>query len=139
MQVSKTLDYAIRSLTYLGNNPSRKCGMKEISENQRIPDKYLAKILGRLVKSGIVRSERGPSGGYMLSREASTLNLRNVYEAIEGDIHIIDCMNEEGPCALYENCTQLAVWDKLQMAIIKTLEKVSLESLTGKRGAKDEH
>lgn len=139
MQVSKTLDYAIRSLTYMGNNPGRKCGMKEISENQHIPDKYLAKIMGRLVKSGIVRSSVGPSGGYMLAKEPTLLNLRNIYEAIEGDIHIIDCMNEDGPCALYENCTQIAVWDKLQVAMIKTLEKISLESLTGKKEKTDEH
>ena len=138
MQVSKTLDYAIRSLTYMGNNPGRRCGMKEISEHQHIPDKYLAKVMGRLVKSGIVVSGRGPSGGYMLAREPSMLNLRNVYEAIEGDIHIIDCMDDDGPCALYENCTQLAVWDKLQVAMIKTLEKITLASLTAK-GARNDH
>lgn len=139
MQVSRTLDYAIRSLTYMGNNPGRKCGAKEISENQHIPDKYLAKIMGRLVKSGIVRSTVGPAGGYILAKKPALLNLRNIYEAIEGDIHIIDCMNEDGPCALYENCTQLPVWDKLQVAMVKTLENISLESLTGGKGAKDEH
>ncbi len=139
MQVSKTLDYAIRSLTYMGNHPDRKCGMREISENQHIPDTYLAKIMGRLVKSGIVRSTVGPSGGYILAKESSLVSLKNIYEAIEGDIHIIDCMNEDGPCALYENCTQLAVWDKLQVAMIKTLEKISLESLTDKKGKTDEH
>ncbi|QMU55682.1 MAG: Rrf2 family transcriptional regulator [Candidatus Mycalebacterium zealandia] len=133
MQVSKALDYAIRSLTYMGNNPGRRCGMKEISENQHIPDKYLAKILGRLVKSGIVVSVRGPAGGYILAKEPETLNLRNVYEAIEGDIHIIDCMDEDGPCALFENCTQLAIWDKLQLSMIETLEKITLASLTEQR------
>lgn len=112
--------------------------MKEISEHQHIPDKYLAKIMGRLVKSGIVVSGRGPSGGYMLAKEPDMLNLRNVYEAIEGDIHIIDCMDEDGPCALYANCTQLAVWDKLQVSMIKTLEKITLASLTD-RGARNEH
>ncbi len=107
--------------------------MKEISENQHIPDKYLAKILGRLVKSGIVVSVRGPAGGYILAKEPETLNLRNVYEAIEGDIHIIDCMDEDGPCALFENCTQLAIWDKLQLSMIETLEKITLASLTEQR------
>ncbi|WP_462136947.1 RrF2 family transcriptional regulator [Candidatus Mycalebacterium sp.] len=132
MQVSKALDYAIRSLTYLGNNPGRRCGMKEISENQHVPNKYLAKILGRLVKSGIVISVRGPSGGYILAKEPKKLNLRNVYEAIEGDIHIIDCIDEDGPCALYENCTQLAIWDKLQLSMIEMLEKITIASLTDK-------
>ena len=130
MQVSKALDYAIRSLTHMGNNPDRRCGIREISENRHVPDKYLAKIMGRLVKSGIVRSGRGASGGYMLARDPSELNLRHVYEAIEGEIQIIDCMNEDGPCALYQNCTQITVWDKIQTEMLKTLERISLESLT---------
>ncbi|MGI9558975.1 MAG: RrF2 family transcriptional regulator [Thermodesulfobacteriota bacterium] len=134
MQVSKTLDYAIRSLTHMGNNPGRRCGMREISESQHIPDKYLAKVMARLVRSGIVSSGRGPSGGYLLVKKPFELNLKDVYEAIEGDIHIIDCMSDDGPCALHENCTQLAVWDKLQVTMIRTLEKITLESLTDKTG-----
>ncbi|MCY3972674.1 MAG: Rrf2 family transcriptional regulator [Candidatus Dadabacteria bacterium] len=132
MQVSKALDYAIRSLTHMGNNPDRRCGIREISESRHVPDKYLAKIMGRLVKSGIVRSGRGPAGGYMLARDPAELNLRDVYEAIEGEIHIIDCMNEDGPCALYQDCTQIAVWDKIQIEMLKTLQRISLESLTDK-------
>ena len=50
MQVSKTLDYAVRSLTYMGYDPVLKHSMKEISESQRIPLSYLAKIMRRLVK-----------------------------------------------------------------------------------------
>ncbi len=138
MQISKALDYAVRSLTYMSNNQGRRCGMKEISDHQHIPHKYLAKIMGRLVKRRIVISGRGPSGGYMLAKKPSALNLRHVYEAIEGDIQIVDCINEDGPCALYENCTQFPVWDKLQTTMIRTLEKISLESLS-KEGDLSEH
>ena len=56
MQVSKTLDYAVRSLTYLSKEPVGRLNIKEISQNQHIPLNYLAKIMRKLVNKGIVQS-----------------------------------------------------------------------------------
>ncbi|NIP29890.1 MAG: Rrf2 family transcriptional regulator [Candidatus Dadabacteria bacterium] len=129
MQVSKTLDYAVRSLTFMGINPEYKYSMKEISDKKHIPVNYLAKIMRRLVNRGIIRSMVGPEGGYLLRRPPSDINLREVYEAIEGEIRIIDCMDKENLCALYENCTQLPVWDKLKVSMVKILEDTTLEDM----------
>ena len=49
-----------------------------------------------------------------------------MYEAIEGEIRIVDCMDEEGPCALYENCGQLPFWDKLKVSMIRILEDTTI-------------
>lgn len=69
MIVSKTLDYAVRTLTYLGKRQSGKTVlMKEIAESQKIPLSYLAKVMRQLVKAGIVFSEYGPNGGYSLKK-----------------------------------------------------------------------
>ena len=62
MQVTKSLDYAVRSLTFMGHAPVTKHSMREISEQQYIPLNYLAKIMRRLVKKGLVRSSVGPDG-----------------------------------------------------------------------------
>lgn len=129
MQVSKTLDYAVRSLTYMGVRPESKISMKEISERQHIPINYLAKIMRRLVNRGIIRSMVGPEGGYILRKLPSEVNLREVYEAIEGEIRIIDCMDKENVCALYGNCTQLPVWDRLKVSMIKVLESTTLNDM----------
>lgn len=129
MQVSRTLDYAVRSLTFMGLNPENKYSMKEISDKKHIPVNYLAKIMRRLVNRGLIRSMVGPEGGYILRKLPSDINLREVYEAIEGEIRIIDCMDKENLCALYDNCKQLPVWDKLRVSMIQILEDTTLEDM----------
>ncbi len=129
MQVSKTLDYAVRSLTYMSKRPVARFSMKEISENQHIPLNYLAKIMRKLVNRGIIRSTVGPDGGYVLRKSPSQINLKDVYEAIEGELKMIDCMDKDTICSLYENCPQLPVWDKLQVSMIKILETTTLEDM----------
>ncbi len=129
MQVSRTLDYAVRSLIYMGNHEVPRMSMKEISEAQHIPQNYLAKIMRRMVERGLIRSMVGPEGGYFLRRDPKDINLRDIYEAVEGELRVIDCMDQDEVCALYENCTQLPVWDKLKVSMVKLLEKTSLEDL----------
>ena len=129
MQVSRTLDYAVRSITYMGRQPVDIHSMKRIAENQHIPVNYLAKIMRRLVKHGLVRSMAGPSGGYTLKKSPRDINLREVYEAIEGEIKLIDCMDKYKICTLYEHCPQLPVWDKVQLSIIRILEDTTLYNM----------
>jgi len=129
MQVSKTLDYAVRSLTYLSKEPVGRLNIKEISQNQHIPLNYLAKIMRKLVNKGIVQSMVGPEGGYVLRKSPREITLREVYEAIEGDFRMIDCMEKDSICILHENCAQLPVWDRLQISMIKILESTTLEDM----------
>ena len=103
--------------------------IKDISEKQHIPLNYLAKIMRKLVNRGIIRSMVGPEGGYALRKSPKEINLRDVYEAIEGELKIIDCMDKDSICVLYENCPQLPVWDKLQVSMIKILESTTLEDM----------
>ncbi len=138
MQVSRTLDYAVRSLIYMGNHEVPRMSMKEISEAQHIPQNYLAKIMRRMVERGLIRSMVGPEGGYFLRRDPKDINLRDIYEAVEGELRVIDCMDQDEVCALYENCTQLPVWDKLQVTMIKLLEKTSLKDLLTESGENTE-
>ncbi|HEY7535320.1 MAG TPA: Rrf2 family transcriptional regulator [Thermodesulfobacteriota bacterium] len=127
--MSRTLDYAVRSLTYLGKDPVGRFSIKEISKNQHIPLNYLAKIMRKLVNKGIVRSMVGPEGGYILRKSPGEITLREVYEAIEGEFRMIDCMEKDSVCVLYEKCPQLPIWDKLQISMIKILESTTLEDM----------
>jgi Rrf2 family protein len=129
MQVSKTLDYAVRSLTYLSKEPVGRLNIKEISQNQHIPLNYLAKIMRKLVNKGIVQSMVGPEGGYVLRKSPREITLREVYEAIEGDFRMIDCMEKDSICILHEICAQLPVWDRLQISMVKILESTTLEDM----------
>ena len=113
----------------MGKNPVLTSSMKEISEHQHIPKNYLAKIMRRLVKRGLIRSMVGPDGGYILRKSPQEINLREVYEAIEGELRIIDCMDKAKICALYVYCPQLPVWDRVRVSMIKILEDTTLDDM----------
>ena len=126
MQVSRTLDYAVRSLTFMGRRPVDMLNMKEISDSQHIPLNYLAKIMRRLVERGILKSMVGPEGGYVLRRQPSEITLKEVYEAIEGEFRIIDCMDKNKICIFHDQCPQLPVWDEIKVAMLHILESTSI-------------
>ena len=113
----------------MGHAPVTKHSMREISERQYIPLNYLAKIMRRLVKKGLVRSSVGPDGGYVLRKSPSEISLRDIYEAIEGEIRMVDCMENDSVCRLHESCPQLPVWDRVQISMIKLLEETTLEDI----------
>lgn len=129
MQVTKSLDYAVRSLTFMGNEPMGMHSMREISEHQHIPVNYLAKIMRKLVKKGLVRSMVGPEGGYSLRKTPGEISLRDIYEAIEGEIRMVDCMDKDTICFLHDTCPQLPVWDRIQISMIKILEETTLQDM----------
>ena len=130
MLVNRTLDYALRSLTYMGNSSVPTLSMKEISEEEHIPLNYLAKVMRKLVNQGIVGSRVGPSGGYTLSRPPEDIKLRDIYEAIEGEIDsTADCIDDDAVCYFFESCPQIPVWDKLRLYMIKVLEGTTLDEM----------
>jgi Rrf2 family protein len=58
----------------------------EIAREERLPDKFLVKLLGQLVKARVVRSVKGPGGGYSLARPAKEITLLQIIEAVDGPV-----------------------------------------------------
>src|SRR5215470_7184325 len=84
MQVSRKVDYALRAVIHLADDEhrGRACSVPEIAERERIPKQFLEKIIRDLIRSGLVRSQRGPHGGYVLARPAEEVTFRHVIEAV---------------------------------------------------------
>ena len=131
MVVSKTLDYAVRTLTYLGKKRfGRPIYMKEIAEAQHIPLSYLAKVMRLLVRAGIIVSEPGPNGGYSLKRIPREINLRQVYEAVEGEFKMVECLkNPASECVFTSCCGQADIWGEIEAKIIKMLEEITIQDI----------
>ena len=131
MIVSKTLDYAVRTLTYLGKRQSGKTVlMKEIAESQKIPLSYLAKVMRQLVKAGIVFSEYGPNGGYSLKKTPSEITLRQVYEAVEGTLKMVECFDVSGiSCVFTSCCGQADVWQEIEKKLLDILGSITIQDI----------
>ena len=130
MQVSKTLDYAVRSLVHIAEGEDVVSTIKGISSKQHIPQNYLAKIMRKLVQRGILTSSPGPEGGYSLKRQTNEITLKDIYEAIEGDMQLVDCMDKGEICELFDACNQRTVWDHLQLNTLNFLANISLKDIT---------
>ena len=85
MIYSRSAEYAIRSFVYLARIPDGKFAMaRHIAEEEQIPAHFLAKILQELTRKGLLRSNKGPSGGFSLRLPASQIRLLDLVEALDG-------------------------------------------------------
>lgn len=108
MIYSNACEYAIRALTYLARHPDQLCLVKEISHNEKIPHYFLSKILQDLARDGLLKSTKGPGGGFRLTRPAAKFSLYEIKKAVDGVADLDDCAvglskcSDMTPCPLHE-------------------------------------
>ena len=85
MKLTRTTGYAMVAVAYIAKNTDdTPMPAKEIAKHYKIPLEYLLKIMQQLVRNGILSSNRGPRGGFMLAKAADKISLADIAEAIEG-------------------------------------------------------
>jgi Rrf2 family protein len=109
MLYSKPCEYAIRALTHVAQVPKNtEVRGAEIARLERLPGPVLAKILQELVRKGLLRSRRGPGGGFRLARRAELITLRDVVAAIDGLDQFLECAvglekcSDDTPCPMHD-------------------------------------
>ena len=124
LQVSRKIDYALRAVIHLANEEAsdRPCSVAEIASRERIPRQFLEKIVQELIHKGLVRSRRGPHGGYVLGRPAEQMTFRDVIEAVEGPISLNACVGEHPNCFLIGSCGMEHVWREGQRRVLDLFE-----------------
>ncbi len=85
MRLSARVDYALRAVSELAAADAPRT-VEQLSVAQRIPNKYLESILGELRRGGLLRSQRGPDGGYRLARPAAEISIADVIRALDGEL-----------------------------------------------------
>ncbi len=138
MNVGRRVDYAVRALSYLAAQPiNRVIGSREITQKQDIPSHYLSKIMKDLVATGLVKSHVGCRGGFSLAKPADAISLKEVYEAVEKPLALMECLDKREPCCPYDGvCTQISVWDRAQSLLTNYLAGISLGSIADEGGLK---
>lgn len=85
MRLSARVDYALRAMSELAALDAPRT-VDQLSLAQGIPNKYLESILGELRRGGLLRSQRGPDGGYRLARPAAEISIADVIRALDGEL-----------------------------------------------------
>jgi Rrf2 family protein len=99
-RLSKRADYGLIALKHLALHNPQAYSAPQIARTYNIPPELMAKVLQRLVRKGLLMSHPGPNGGYELARNAETISVIDVIEALEGPVFLT-------PCEVADDCEQL--------------------------------
>jgi Rrf2 family protein len=133
LRISRKIDYGLRAMIYLSSIAQESVvPFREIARQMDVPEDFLAKILKTLVDHGIVRSTRGPHGGYKLARPAQSINVLEVIEAAEGPVAVNVCLDDDDACARQGTCTMTSVWREGQERMLEVFRRTTLASLAEK-------
>jgi len=113
----------------------RPVPIKDISREEEISGVYLEQIFNRLKNQGLVRSIRGPGGGYALVRDPSDISVYEVVMALEGSVNPVRCVSGKGEkkeCGRIATCASKEVWREMARRIKETLGDFSLRDLAGR-------
>ncbi len=130
LRISRKIDYGLRAMIYLASiAPEAVVPFREIARQMLVPEDFLAKILKTLVDEGLVRSARGPHGGYSLAKPSAEISFLDVIEAVEGPVAINVCLDGEDPCGKASACTMVGVWKRGQEKMLEVYREARLSDL----------
>ncbi len=130
MIYSRSTEYAIRALIPLSKAPEGKYTMvKAIAEQEQIPTHFLAKILQQLARKGLLRSSKGPMGGFSLRVPAEEIRLLDLVEALEGIRTPHLCIGGFGNCTEDQQCSMHEGWAQLHESILDFLKEQTIANL----------
>jgi len=101
----------------------------EIAIAQKISPKYLEQLFIPLRAAGIIRSERGPKGGYTLARPPDQITALDAVRAVEGPLDLIDCIGPSRACDQAAHCVARMLWSDASDAITSVLGGATLQDL----------
>lgn len=110
------------------NEAGRPVTLTTISERQDISLSYLEQLFSRLRKSGLVKSVRGPGGGYRLALDPKTVSVSDIIRAVDEQIDATQCGGTEN-CMNEKRCMTHELWTALNYKILEYLESVTLAQL----------
>jgi Rrf2 family transcriptional regulator, cysteine metabolism repressor len=130
-------EYGVRLLIQLGlKGGGQPVSLKAVADAENLPLAYLERIAALLKKADLVRATRGAHGGYVLSRPANEITMDAVVLALEGAIAPMDCFFDDRESRVLcshvadgEHCATKLLWTRVQMGVIKSLQRTTLAEL----------
>ena len=130
MKVPMKVDYGVRALVELAQgHGGQSVSTTEIAEHQHIPAAYLNQLLMQLGKGGLIRSKRGPRGGYLLAKAPKEISLGAVISILEGEAALLECISVPECCTFSTTCAQREVWSSVEEVVQKVLRATTIADL----------
>ena len=130
MRISTRSRYGLKLMINLASRTSRGYFLlKDIAKDEEISEKYLSLLVIPLRKAGLLTTSRGVNGGYSLSKNPSKISVKEIVEILEGDLAVVDSINNEDISSRSKNYASRYVWEGLGDKISGFLSTINLEDL----------
>lgn len=129
LRISKLTDYGTVLLADLAANRDSVCSAADVANSTGIAVPTVSKLLKSLGRSGLVTSTRGANGGYQLARDPRDISAADIIDALEGPVSITECSASDSQCEHEGVCSVGGAWQRVNVAIRRALNDVSLHDL----------
>jgi len=131
LRIGKLTDYATLILATLATDRTRLLTAGALSERTHIAAPTVAKLLKQMHRTGLVNSTRGTHGGYQLARDPGQISAAAILDALEGPFALTECSAGSGHCGIEHTCSVGRTWQRISVAIRRSLNEVTLAQLAG--------
>jgi Rrf2 family transcriptional regulator, iron-sulfur cluster assembly transcription factor len=134
MKISTQSRYGVRALFDIAyHSAGLSTQVKDISARQGISPRYIEQIFQKLKRAGIIKSVRGPSGGYYLAKKIEDITVGEIVRAAEGNVNLVFCAEpkkrDKEQCERADQCVVKDVWQEASDRLMKYLDSVTLQDL----------
>jgi Rrf2 family protein len=132
MQLTRAADYAVRVMIQLAAVPARtRVSLPTLACETNAPESFLSKVMQSLTRAGLIASQRGQSGGFNITPRGRHASMRDVVEAIDGEICLNVCLIHGKSCPRKPHCPAHPVWAKAQQAMLQVLSGATIAAMAG--------
>lgn len=130
LRITRQTDYGVILLTHLAERPGRVYNAPELAAETGLPVPMAGKVLKILARAGLLASQRGARGGYILARSPEAISVAEVITALEGPIALTDCLTHgPGECGQLAGCPTRGNWHQINAAVQHALARISLAEM----------
>ncbi|MGQ0285688.1 Fe-S cluster assembly transcriptional regulator IscR [Pasteurellaceae bacterium 22721_9_1] len=136
MKLTSKGRYAVTAILDIALNAQEgPVTLSDISERQHISLSYLEQLFAKLRRGGIVKSVRGPGGGYQLGLPSEEISIGMIIAAVNENISVTKCLGK-GNCQAGHECLTHSLWEELSHRIESFLDQITLAELVNKQNNK---
>lgn len=124
LKISEAATLAIHALSLMGLDPQKSRTTREMADFLHASENHLSKVMQRMNKSGLTKSQRGPHGGFVLAKSPEEITLLNIYEVMEGPLTLQSCLLDRPVCG--GHCILNGLLCKVSDLVLKQLSETKL-------------
>lgn len=128
MFLTRRSDYGLQAILALAKS-SGFVSAKQIAQEHNLPIAFVKKLLQRLCRAGLVKASVGKRGGYALARPPEMISMREILEALEGNLAPVSCLTLDHQCKLSNGCMTKRAWIQIDQKLHEALESISLRDI----------